>query len=138
MVQAVNVLNIFSTFLFVAILLLIYAYLPMSVDLNIDGIGNIHKHRFFYYTISIFIIINITSRIILNLGFKSANQNLLAWLTLMIFILNSYLTFMTGFIGVWNNATHISPANYSYLNFLGPVFLMIWIVGLIFLTTKKK
>ena len=56
----------------------------------------------------------------------------------LIFILNIYLTLLAGFIGVWNNSSHISPSNYSYLNFLGPGLLIIWLGGLIFLVVKKK
>ncbi|MEQ9403778.1 MAG: hypothetical protein RIM99_09350 [Cyclobacteriaceae bacterium] len=138
MIKAVKVLNVASTFMFVVILLLIYAYLPISVDLNIDGVENIHKHRFFYYSITAFIGINILLRIILNLGFKGTSENVLAWMTGLIFILNVYLTFLVGFVGVWNNATHISPSNYAYLNFLGPVFVFFWFGGLIFLVVKKK
>lgn len=138
MIKAVKVLNITSTGLFTIILVLIYAYLPISVDLNIDGVGNIHKQRFFYYAASAFVVVNILLRVILNLGFKSASENLFAWLMSLIFIMNLYLTFIVGFVGVWNNSTHISPGNYSYLNYLGPFFIIIWVGGLIFLVVKKK
>jgi hypothetical protein len=138
MVKAVKVLNFTSVLLFVLVLILIYAYLPISVDLNIDGISNIHKHRFFYYSLAGFVIMNMLVRVIINLGFKSLSENVLAWGTSLIFVLNFYLTLTIGFVGVWNNATHISPSNYAYLNFLGPVFLIIWVGGLIFLVVKKR
>lgn len=138
MIKAVKILNLTSVFLFTVVLIFIYAYLPISVDLNIEGIENIHKHRFFYYSIAIFLIINILVRVILNLSFKTVSENVLAWLTSFIFIMNVYITFLIGFVGVWNNSTHISPSNYSYLNFLGPIFIIIWVGGLIFLVVKRR
>ena len=138
MIKAVKVLNISSTLFFMIVLVLIYGYLPISVDLNIDGIEDIHKHRFFYYSMSAFIITNILLRVIINLGFKAVSENVLAWMTSLIFILNMYITLIVGFVGVWNNSTHISPSNYSYLNFLGPFFLLIWVAGLIYLVVKNK
>lgn len=138
MIKAVKVLNAGSTFLFVAILLLIYAYLPISVDLNVSRVSNIHKQHFFYYTVSAFLGMNVLLRIILRFGFPTIGQELLGWMTALIFILNVYLTFLVGFIGVWNNATHIGPSNYSYLNLLGPLLLLIWVGGLIFLVVKNK
>ncbi len=138
MIKAVKILNLVSVFLFTVVLVLIYAYLPISVDLNIDGIENIHKHRFFYYSGAAFLIVNILVRVILNLGFKSISENVLAWMMSLIFIMNIYLTFIIGFVGVWNNSTHISPTNYAYLNFLGPFFIIVWVVGLIFLVVKRR
>ena len=138
MIKAAKVLNIVSVFLFTAILLLVYAYLPISVDLNVDGISNLHKHRFFYYALLTFTGINLVLRVILHYGFRSLNENLRAWTQSLIFIMNVYLTFLIGFLGVLNNSTHISPHNYSYLNFLGPVLLIIWVGGLIFLVFKKS
>ena len=138
MVKAVKVLNTVSTLLFITVLLLVYAYLPISVDLNVDGISNLHKHRFFYYAVGLYFGINLLIRIVLGVGLKGLSENLLAWCTSLIFIINVYLSFLIGFVGVWNNATHISPSNYSYLNFLGPIFIIIWVAGLIFLVVKKK
>lgn len=138
MIKAVKVLNITSTLLFTVALLLIYGYLPISVDLNIEGIGDLHKHRFFYYSLSAFVAVNIIVRLILNFGFKSVSENVFAWMTSLIFILNLYLTFLVGFVGVWNNSHSISASSYAYLNYLGPFFILIWVGGLIFLVVKKR
>jgi len=138
MIQAVKVLNVTSILLFTVVLLLIYGYLPISVDVNIEGIDNLHKHRFFYYSLSAFIGVNIIVRLILNFGFKSVSENVFAWMTSLIFILNLYLTFIVGFMGVWNNSNSISASSYAYLNYLGPFFILIWVGGLIFLVVKKR
>ncbi|MEP5612072.1 MAG: hypothetical protein ABJP45_07465 [Cyclobacteriaceae bacterium] len=138
MIKAVKVLNVTSVLFFTVVLLLIYGYLPISVDVNIDGIGNLHKHRFFYYSLSAFLGINIILRLILNFGFKSASEKVFAWMTSLIFILNLYLTFIVGFVGVWNNSSSISASSYAYLNYLGPLFVLVWVGGLIFLVVKKQ
>ena len=138
MVKAVKVLNLVSTFLFVAILIVVYAYLPISVDINIEGYSNIHKQRLFYYFVSAFLIVNILIRLILNFGFKQVSENMMAWLFGLIFVLNCYLTFIVGFVGVWNNSTHISPVNYAYLNGVGPLFILIWTIGFIVLFVKER
>jgi len=138
MEKAVRVLNRLSTVLFIAILLLVYAYLPIQVDLNLEEIGSVHKQRFFYYSLVAFVVINLLLRVILNMGFKNVNDLVGAWLMGLIFVLNFYLTLIIGFIGVLNNATHISPSNYAYLNFLGPIFIVIWLGGLIFLALRKS
>ena len=138
MIKAVKFLNLTTTILFVIITFLVYAYLPINVDLNIEGLSSVHKHRFFYYSVSVFLAVNILLRLIINLGFSSANENLKAWLMSLIFILNLYLTLTIGFVGVWNNSSHISPANYSYLNFIGPVLIIFWVLGLIFFVVKER
>ena len=138
MIKAIKVLNVFSTLLFAAILLLVYAYLPISVDLNIDGLSSIHKQTLFYQLLAGFVILNIILRLTINHGFKSLVELPKAWLSLLIFIVNFYLTLLVGFVGVWNNATHVSPSSFGYLNLIGPVLLTIWVVGLIFLVIKKS
>lgn len=138
MIKAVRVLNLFSTLLFAAILLLVYAYLPISVDLNLQGIGEMHKQDFFYNAIIIFLVLNILLRVIVKIGLRKLETNLNAWVSAIIFILNLYLTLIIGFIGVWNNSTSIEPSDYAYLNYMGPVLLIIWVVGLIFLVFKKS
>ncbi|MEM0939434.1 MAG: hypothetical protein AAGI25_06550 [Bacteroidota bacterium] len=137
MIKAFKVLTVFSTLLFAAILLLVYAYLPISVDLNIEGLASIHKQTLFYQVLVVFIAVNILLRLIINQGFKSWHGSTKAWLSLLIFIVNFYLTLLIGFVGVWNNSTHISPSSYNYLNFIGPVLLVVWLIGLIFLVFKK-
>ena len=137
MIKAIKVLNLFSIFLFAAILLLIYAYLPIQVELSVDGIGQLHKQTFFYYVFVSFIVLNIVLRFVANTLQRSLTDKKSSWVRSIIFILNFYFTTIIGFIGVINNSTHISPNNYAYLTYLGPVFLVTWLIGLIFLLIKK-
>jgi len=137
MIKAVRVLNLFSTILFAGILLLIYAFLPISVDLNLQGIGDMHRQDFFYNAIILFLVFNVLLRLIITVGLKQLRPVLQAWSSLFITIFNVYLTLIIGFIGVWNNSTHIAPSSYAYLNYMGPLFIIFWIGGLIFLAFKK-
>lgn len=137
MIKAIKVLNVFSILLFAAILLLVYAYLPISVDLNVKGISGIHKQTLFYQILGAFVVINVLLRLIINLGFRSLMPIRRAWVTGLIFIVNFYFVLLVGFVGVWNNSTHIAPEGYAYLNFIGPILLIVWVLGLIFLAFRK-
>ena len=138
MIKAIKVLNRISVLLFAAIFLLVYAYLPIAVDLGVEGIKPVHKQSFFYYYFGAFIGVNIILRVATGSTIRNLNEEIGSWIRSIIFILNFYLTTIIGFIGVLNNSTHISPQSYAYLNYLGPVFLLIWLIGLIFLLVKNK
>ncbi|WP_420319118.1 hypothetical protein [Ekhidna sp.] len=138
MVKAIKVLNRISVLLFSAIFLLVYAYLPIAVDLAIDGVTQVHKQNFFYYFFGAFVVINILLRITTSQGTKNMNEELSAWIRSIVFIVNFYLTTIVGFIGVLNNTNHINPESYAYLSYLGPTLIGIWIIGLIFLIIKNK
>ena len=138
MIKAVKILNLFSTLLFGAVLLVVYAYLPISVDLNAWGMDAVHKQSIFYYAIGGFVVVNFLLRIVTKVGVKSLRPLLQSWIGLIIFVLNFYFTTLIGFIGVWNNATHVAPSSYAYLNYIGPVMIIFWLVGLIFLAIKKS
>ncbi len=137
MIKAVNVLNKFSIVLFIAILLLVYAYLPVQVALNVEGL-EVHKQYFFYYALGAFLLVNILLRVTLHFGFRSLNEKMTSWLTGLIFLVNFYLTTLIGFIGVLNNSTHVRPSSYAYLNYMGPALICIWVVGFILLGFRKK
>lgn len=138
MIKAVKVLNIISLFFFAAVLLLVYAYLPVGVNMEVEGLNQIHKQSFFYYAIIIFVVINLLLRIIITFGLSKSSELFVAWFSAIIFCVNFYLTLILGFIGFLNNATHIDPSNYAYLNFMGPILLLIWLAGIIFLVIKKS
>lgn len=138
MIKAVKVLNLFSTILFGGVLLLVYAYLPISVSLHVDEITSIHKQQFFTYGLIGFVVINGLLRLIVRIGLKHLKASLFAWCSLLIFVVNVYLAVLIGFVGVWNNSTHIRPESYAYLNFIGPILFLSWIVGLIFLFLKRR
>ena len=138
MIKAIKVLNRISVLLFSAIFLLVYAYLPIAVDLGVEGLGQLHKQNFFYYFFGAFMVINILLRVTTNMGTKNLKEELLSWIRSIVFIVNFYLTTLVGFIGVLNNTNHINPESFAYLSYLGPTLLAIWVIGLIFLLIKNK
>ncbi len=138
MIKAIKVFNSVSVLLFSVILLLVYAYLPIMVDMNLEGLKDIHKQTFFYYAFGSFVIVNVIIRIGVSLGSRNLSEDLAAWIRAILFIVNFYLASMIGFIGVINNTGHINPSSFGYLNYLGPIFLIIWVIGLIFFLIKKK
>lgn len=138
MIKAIKVLNRISVLLFSAIFLLVYAYLPIAVDLGVEGLGQLHKQNFFYYFFGAFMVINILLRVTTNMETKNLKEELLSWIRSIVFIVNFYLTTLVGFIGVLNNTNHINPESFAYLSYLGPTLLVIWVIGLIFLLVKNK
>jgi hypothetical protein len=138
MIKAVKVLNRISTILFVIVLLTTYAYLPISVNINIEEIGDLHKQSFFYYGVVAFISVNLLIRVILHFGIKTLSENFQAWITSLICIFNMYLSFLIVYIGVWNNQGHINPSIFSTFTLFGPILMIIWIFGVIFLFVKKS
>ncbi len=137
MIKAVKVLNTISILLFSGVLLLVYAYLPIMVDVNLEGVKDIHKQTLFYYLFGAFVVVNFILRIGINYGTRGISNQLGGWIRSILFIVNFYFATIIGFIGVVNNTGHINPESYAYLNFLGPIFLVIWIIGLIFFILKK-
>ncbi len=138
MLRVVSFLKFLSILLFLIILVLVYAYLPVMADLTADSSQlQIRKEDFFYFSVTIFVVINIAM-----LGFqkliepKIASMDLKAWLRGLAFVINIYLTLLTGFIGVINNSGHLNAAGFSYLNYFGPFLIFSWVIGLIYLILK--
>ena len=53
-------------------------------------------------------------------------------------IINIYISLLVGFVGVINNPNHVSALDYSYLNFFGPVLLVVWVIGFGMQFIKEK
>lgn len=138
MLKAAKVLNRISVFLFVIVLLTCYAYMPISVHMIIEEIGDLHKQTFFYYAVSSFLILNILVRIIIHFGIKNLAEDLQSWITSLIFICNIYLIFQIIYLAVWNNQGHIDPAYFSGFTLIGPILLIVWIFGLIYIIKYSK
>lgn len=139
MLKVVNFLKVLSIILFLGILLLVYAYLPVMANLTLEGTDlQLRKEDFFYFGIGVFTVVNLFF-----LGFQKMYEPLLsrllvkAWVRGLSFVVNIYLTLIIGFIGVINNTAHLNPSGFSYLNYLGPFLIFSWVVGLIYVIRKK-
>jgi hypothetical protein len=143
MVKVVGIVRVMSVILFLIALGLVYAYLPVMVKVwPGDGGILLHKEYFFYYTVAIFFVLNLftwgliqLSRPLLSL---KGSEEFSAWFESIRVILNIYLTLLLAFIGVINNPLHVSAEGFAYLNFVGPVLLLIWFIGIFYLSFKKK
>lgn len=140
MLKVVNFLKLLSIVLFLAILLLVYAYLPIMVKLDPEqGVLQLHKETFFYLAVSAFVTVNLVFLGFQRLFEKQMSREVLkAWVRGLAFVVNLYLTFITGFIGVINNPQHLKAEGFAYLNYLGPFLLICWLAGLFYLVFTRR
>ncbi len=134
MVKAVGIVRFLSYAFFLVAMGLVYSYLSPQVEL---GMGPkawvVSKDTFFYAILAIFVVINIVLRILsqnIKKGIgRSWEAKTLAWFLAIVPIINIYISLLVGFVGVINNPTHVSTTSYAYLNFFGPVLLVVWVIG---------
>ncbi|MFY0600643.1 MAG: hypothetical protein JXR03_13305 [Cyclobacteriaceae bacterium] len=140
MVKAVNSLKILSLLVLLVTLLFVYAFLPVMVNLNPDVSGwSLHKEYFFYVVVGASLILNIflifAER---TLSSIISSEEINAWIKGFSFVLNLYFSFLIGYVAVINNQNHFQSGSYAYLNYLGPILVLVWIIGLIFLSLKRN
>lgn len=140
MLKVVNFVKLLSIILFLGILLLVYAYLPIMVQLDPEQtISPIQKESFFYAFVAAFVVVNLVF-----IGFQRLFEKqvdsiaLKAWVRGLAFVVNLYFTFIVGFIGVINNQQHVSAEGFAYLNYLGPFLLVVWLIGLVYMVLAKR
>lgn len=143
MIKMVNLIRVLSIILYLLVLGLVYAYLPVMVKLiPVDQTMLIHREYFFYYAVGVFFVVNGFSwgliKILNPLILIKRGELATAWFNLIAVVLNLYLVFILGFIGVLNNPQHVSSVGFSYLNYMGPVLLIIWMVGFFYVSVSKK
>ena len=143
MIKMVNFIRILSITLYLGVLGLVYAYLPVMVrTLPQDDTILVHREYFFYYAIGVFAIVNLFTWILIRminpLIMLKRGEMATAWFNTIASVINIYLALVLGFIGVLNNPLHVSASGFAYLNYLGPVMLIIWMVGFFYLSVNKK
>lgn len=140
MLRVVNFLKFLSILLFLGVLLLVYAYLPVMVNLS-PGHGDLElrKEVFFYCSVGFFVAVNIcllfvqqrTEPAIPELSAK-------AWARGAAFAVNICVALLIGFIGALNNTNHLDLAGFAYLNYLGIFVVLGWAAGLVYFLCKKS
>ncbi|MFY0686057.1 MAG: hypothetical protein JXQ90_02780 [Cyclobacteriaceae bacterium] len=143
MAKAVKFLWLFTVLLFLIILGFAYASLPIEVNLtSVKGEVVFHKETFFYYSISFYLVVNILVlglfRMISPILESKLSEEGVIWVNLFSFCVNIYMTTVLGFIGVMNNPEGVPTANYNYLNYIGPILMIGWVIGLIYYLIKRK
>ena len=143
MLKVVNFVRLLSIVFFLGTLSIVYAYLDPIVSFSVEAdMPTIHRTYFFYLVSLIFLFINIilwvlikimSPKIVQRFGLLSAG-----WVAALPVVVNIYICFLIGFLGVLNNASSLQLSNYAYLNYLGPILLMIWTgLAIYFMSTKK-
>ena len=144
MLKAVNFVRLLSIVIFLGTLSIVYAYLDPVVSFSLEtDMPTMHRTYFFYLSSLIFLVINIfslaldqnfISKIAKRFGLLTAG-----WVAALPVVVNFYICFLMGFVAVLNNESSLQLSNYAYLNYLGPILLMIWMgLFIYFISTKKS
>jgi hypothetical protein len=141
MTKAVNLVRLLTIMLFLAMLGTVYVYLAPLVDLTTtSGELTLDKNYFFYYAAGGFLVINIFLWFLMKLlvpvmqRFSELTQ---AWFNLIAPVINFYITVIIAFIGIINNPSHASAQNFNFLNYVGPVILLFWLLIFFYLLKFK-
>ena len=135
MVKLIRVFTTFTIILFLVLLLIVYAFLPVKVGIFYSGNGTavheISRNGFFYSAISIFMILQLIFYLfkgyVIRFRFQSEKRtNLAVWFRGMFLGVNIFFILMLIFIGMANNAVDYSFSSILYIAFIGPVLLLIW------------
>jgi hypothetical protein len=138
-IQFAKTIRIITSLLFIAVLALSYAYLPLTLDMNWQGMPRMDRDIFFYAALGLFIFFNFATYFFRwsadRLGTKPNTR-------LMVHLLPSFLYFamvtLIGYIVVWNNATDVSPDDYFYLNYISIFLILGWTVLFIYFLIRKQ
>tara|TARA_S200000501_G_scaffold102378_1_gene95903 strand:+ start:1609 stop:2049 length:441 start_codon:yes stop_codon:yes gene_type:complete len=143
MLKAVNFVRLLSIIIFLGTLSVVYAYLDPVVIFSLKAdMPTMHRTYFFYLGSLLFLVINILLwlliKIIAPLIVQKFGLLLAGWFAALPVVVNFYICFLIGFLGVLNNTSSLELSNYVYLNFLGPILLLIWMaLAIYFMSTKK-
>ena len=144
MLRAVNFVRLLSIMIFLGTFSLVYSYLDPMVSFSLEtDIPTLHRTDFFYLGALIFLVINIflwllikivVPKIAKRFGILSAG-----WFAMLPVVVNFYICFLIGFLGALNNTSSLELSSYAYLNYLGPILLVIWMaLTIYFMSTKKS
>ncbi|UXX78585.1 hypothetical protein N7E81_14585 [Reichenbachiella carrageenanivorans] len=154
MIKITKLLYTLSIFIFLAMLLYVYAFLPEQFGIFFDGSGKasimIGRTDFFYAALGLFVLTNGAillyrrmNRGSLNLSKTSfdemsAPEIVYHWLNGLSFVINVIYIFSIMFVGMYHNSEHFDIANYAALIYIGPVLLAGWIFWFIYLQISKR
>lgn len=144
-----------SWLLFLAALLWSYAYLPVQVTYRFDQAGTaldvMSKDSFFFASLAIFLIVNIICIIFLRtvkkvdstddgdgLQNRALKKDIIMWITGFIGILNIFFSISLMLISNLNGAQEFQGTFIGAFIFIGPTLILLWIIYLLRLITKKR
>ncbi len=147
----------FSIFLFLGVLLWVYAYLPNNVGIHADSRGAadefLSKESLFYMLLGLFLLINVAFYALYKLihlqylktlnphdleSKRSKKQDLADWLLGFAGVLNIFLILTMAYLGIFNNQEGVTISHYAPVVYAGPVLIGIMLLLLIFIFVKKR
>lgn len=139
MLNAIKVVRIITAFFFLVILSFSYAYLPLTLDINVELMGRVGRGHYFYTILGLFMVINLSSYFLrYYVGKIQAAPNQQLVIHSLAPVLYFSLTLLVGFVTVINNAQDIDPGSYNYLNYLSGGLVIGWILTFLFVSIRKK
>lgn len=147
-----------TIFLFLVVLLWVYAYLPSQVGVMADPGGEadtfISKNMFFYLSIGIFLLVNgvlfSLHKMLMPASLhayrrdpvlspkESLRADLASWMFGFAAVLNIFFILGTYFLSVFNNPEGLELSYYGLLVFAGPVLIVGMLLVLVYLFFKKR
>ncbi len=145
----------FTLFAFVFLLLYFYSAMPEAIGYSMDEVGSIinriPKSNFFYFMISLFVVLNLVVLIPPKLLETKSHMGLsrifpvgddyrdyfLGWFYSFGGILNLSLIMMTFYTHSINNQNEIAASEFNVFFYLVPSLLVLWIIGLFVILTGK-
>ncbi len=139
MINAVKIVRLVMTVFLLAILLVSYAYLPLTIDTNLDT-PRLGRDHFFYGAMGLFLVLNlITYFLRFFVDRINAPQYSRVAVHALAPVLYFAMTLLIGFLALLNNAsaTEVEPADFFYLNYLSSFVLIAWFVVFLFVSIRK-
>ncbi|MDN5216744.1 hypothetical protein QQ020_32035 [Fulvivirgaceae bacterium BMA12] len=147
MISIVKAVRVISSLGFLGVLLFVYAYLPNTVKLPLDYLEateiTMEKGNLFYTVIGVFALVSMVSffatRMINTLPAREMNfkRNLNSWSISFMAIINIFLIFSLIIISIINDSESTVSSYYALLAYIGPILLVLWLVLLVFLITRR-
>ena len=140
--KVLRIIKFLTIVLFLITILAVYAFLPMEVSLYIDNIV-VSKETFFYTVLILFCILNFLFSSLAwfykRLKAKDAKkQSIQDWTVSLPVPINWYIIFIVAYIGMINNTESVDVGSYTYLLYMGPLLVIIWVVAFVRILIQPK
>lgn len=137
MTRIIRVFTTFSIILFVADLLLVYAFLPdpSGIMFTKDGaiIYSVSRNVFFYAFLVVFFLVQLIFYLFRTYVFSNwlenhEKQRLIAWFRGMFLLVNLFFILFVTFLGLANNAVDYTYSSVVNLAIAGPFLIIVWLL----------
>lgn len=149
-----KLLSRITVFIFLGILLYVYAFLPEVVSLYLNksasGVLEIGKELFFYVSLGVFIVSTLIlsylkkslSLIPVNTSYSTMSvakkSHLRTWANSLSVVFNLFFIFTVSFVGLFHNDEHFNISYFAVIIYIGPFLMLASIFYLIYIFVSKK